>query len=636
MAVVFVAVAFPQKGVAPASGVLGAIQPTVVAQGVAARALAIGPQASIYVTVASPADRIFTLLDSATTALPQNSATALAPVAGTGLAGSLGDGGAALSAQLSLNASLAYERSGVSFAPDGTTYIADTENGTIRRIAGSASTEPGIIRSVAGQWAPRQNLTLSRPMGIALDRAGNLYIADHSAGVLDILHQDTGLLETLAQVSSPASVAVTSDGSEAFVASPETGAVFAINLHTRSIHSVEGIGGQSTSAGEVAEVSPCSAGSNRVCPSGLAVDGAGNLFVSDLTFGRVVRVDARTGATSVALSNLQQPGALAFDPQGRNLYIAEQGLNRIIVAQGAGDPPGALSISPSSWAFANEPISGVSQQEQFTVTNTSSAAVSGIAVAFQPTAPATTKDFSVESTSCLSTLAAAASCAVNVAFTPTSMGPLASAVAVTDTNGDSSTASVTGTGDDYQLQLASGQTQEVSVIEGSSATFHFQVAPLGVFGQSGEQVAIVCPSETPLRSTCTVNPATVTVTTGSPSPFTITIQTSSTATLAKFIPSFFSNPFNSRDRLLLIGVVFGIIGIGALSITFSQFRYVRVPVLLMAGVLLLAGCHHASSTSLATPTGTAQILVQGAALSKTGASLNATRGVTVVLDVLKN
>jgi sugar lactone lactonase YvrE len=639
-AVVCAAVAFPQKEAGFVPGASGSIQTTVVAQSVPARALSIGPQKSIYVTLAAPPDRLFTLNASGATISAGNLAAPLLPVAGSGIAGSLGDGGAATAAQLDLDSVLLYERSGIVVKGDGTIYVADTQNATIRRIPGPGSTEPGVIRSVAGQWAPRQNLTLSRPMGIALDRAGNLYIVDHAAGVLDVLNENSGLLETLAQVSSPASVAVTADGSTAFVASPETGAVFSVDLHTHSLRVMQGIANQPVTPSAASETLACAQGSNRICPAGLAVDGAGNLFVADSTFGKIIRVDARTGASTIALSDLQQPGALAFDEHGLNLYIAEQGLNRIIEAQNMGDPSGPLSISPGSWTYANEPIGGISPQEQFTVTNNSASALSGIVTAFQPTAPATQSDFSIQSTSCLSTIPASGSCTINVAFTPTSptdstLGTLTSGLLVTDSTGDSASASISGTADDYQVQLAGGQTQEVSVLQGGAATFHLQVAALGAFGQSGEEVSIICPSDTPQNSTCSVKPSSVAPTAGSPGAFTIIIQTQSTATISKLTPPLLSRPRNPLGGIFVAALVIGMIGTG-LSVTRRRLCYLRLPALVFAGAILLSGCHHASTTALATPTGTAQILVQGSASTKTGTSLNATRGLTVTLDVLKN
>jgi sugar lactone lactonase YvrE len=628
-AIVLVTVAFPQNEANSSIGASGATQPLVIAQGVPARSLAIGPQSSVYVTLASPKNQVFALDSSPLVASPNRTA-ALTDVAGIGAEGSLGDGGPAASAQLSLDAGLLYERSGVAVSRDGTIYIADTENDTIRRIAASGSTEPGIIRSVAGRWAPRQNLSLSRPLGIALDGAGNLYIADHT-GVLDVLRAATGALEVIAQVASPSSVAVTAEGTEAFVASPQTGSVLAIDLQTRSMHVVNTLDGRSTVTGTVSDASPCSPGSNLVCPAGLAVDGAGNLFISDSTFGRILRVDAHTGATTAVMTNLQQPGALAFDQQGRNLYAAEQGLNRIIEAQNAGDPPAALSLSPGTWTFQNEPIGGTSQQEQFTLTNNSQAAISGNSIAFQPAAPATTSDFTVESTSCVSTLAAGASCTINVALTPASVGTLDSTLTI-----GSATASLAGTGTDYQLQLASGQPQEVSIIQGASGTFHLQVVALGAFGQSGEHVSFLCPSGTPANSVCTVSPASVTPTVGSPAAVTVTIQTSSNAIEAKLLAFPYLPGSDFRGHPLLVALSFLLLIVVPLLIAAQRYRYVRVVGLAIAVGMVLVGCHHNSMTIAATPVGTASILIQASASSQNGTSLNATRGVSVTVDIIKN
>ncbi len=641
MTVIFVAVAFPQKELVPASGASVATQTIVVARDLAARSFIIGPGATAYLTLANSANRIFKFVASVPTSSAVSGTTSVAPIAGIGTAGSLGDGGDATLAQFSLATSLLYERSGIAVGQDGTIFVADTDNATIRRIAGPQSTEPGIVRSVAGQWAPRQNLTLSRPMGIALDRVGNLYIADHTGNVLDVLEAGSGLLKTLAQISSPAGVAVTPDGTAAFVSSPENGTLFSVDLRTGSLHEIKGISTQSFS-NDGPESSPCSTNSNRTCPAGLSLDGAGNLFVSDSTFGRILRVDAHSNLVSVALSGLNLPGAIAFDEQGRNLYIAEQGLDRIVEAQNLGDPPAPLSISPSSWTFANEPISGVSSPEQFTLTNGTNAAVSGVATTFQPTAPAIASDFSVESTSCLSTLAANASCTINVSFTPTSptdttLGSLSSALVVTDANSDSASASLSGTADDYQIQLASGQPQEVSVIEGGSASFHFQVVGLGVFGQNGEQVSIFCPGDTPARSTCTVTPATVSPKTGSAAPFSITIQTSSPTVQARQAPWLFSVPLGRPLQPFLTEFLIGISIIAFLFLTRkSSFRAVGIFALAFLAALFVAGCHHASTKALATPTGPTQILLQGSALNQNGVPLNATRGITVTLDVLLN
>ncbi len=625
LVVVCVSVAFSQKEPSSATTTLATTQPVVVATDISVRSLAIGPNASLLASLAAPGNRIF-VLGASPTGPP-----ALTPVVGTGIAGSLGDGGAAKDAQLNLSSNLIYERSGLALAADGTAYIADTGNSTVRQVAGSSSTEPGIIRSVAGRWAPRQNLSLSSPLGIALDSAGNLYIADQNAGAVDVLRHDTGLLQTLAQVAGPASLAVNPAGTRAFVASPATGQVFNLDLRNHSLRALSGI----SSADTTPDTPPCSPGSSRLCPSGLAVDGAGNLFIADSTFGRILRMDAQTGSVTTAMANLQQPGALAFDQTGRNLYVAEQGLNRIVEAQNMGDPAGVLSVSPTSWTFPNEPIGGVSAQEQFTITNNSGNTVSGLQIT-SPLQPSANGDFSLESSSCLSTLAAGTSCVANVSFTPASvtdadLGTLSSSLSVTDVNSDTASSTLSGTADDYQLQLAPGQPLETSVIQGESVSFQLQVAALGAFGQSGEQVSIFCPSGTPAQSICTVTNPVVSPKPGTPAPFSITIKTSS-----KYFQATLPSPAFplSTCGLFLAGIFLSALSFGSLIFLRGRYRAFGVPALALLASIFFVGCHSASIVGAATPTGPTQILIQGSALTQNGVALNATRGITVTLDVL--
>lgn len=96
-------------------------------------------------------------------------------VAGDGTRGYAGDGGPASQAQLDRPVDL-------ELAGDGTLYVADTGNSCVRAIA-----PDGIIRTVAGrcgqrgfdgELGPATEALLDRPYGIALDRDGNLYIAD--------------------------------------------------------------------------------------------------------------------------------------------------------------------------------------------------------------------------------------------------------------------------------------------------------------------------------------------------------------------------------------------------------------------------------------------------------------------------
>lgn len=94
--------------------------------------------------------------------------------AGTGTAGSTGDGADATLATLDHPIGLALDSS-------GRLYIADTANSKIRMVAsdGTISTVAGtgVVGSV-GDGGPAVSALLNRPQGIAFDAAGNLYIAD--------------------------------------------------------------------------------------------------------------------------------------------------------------------------------------------------------------------------------------------------------------------------------------------------------------------------------------------------------------------------------------------------------------------------------------------------------------------------
>jgi sugar lactone lactonase YvrE len=562
-----------------ASAATASNTPIVIAQGISVRALALGAAADsaaasgetsqlppIYFSAAQMPNRVMSLPGMA-----GNNASAMgagvgrgalnatmaqseayATVAGNGTAGSLGDGGAATSAQLSLKLDLLYMRSGVAIAPDGTIFIADTKNATIRRISSATSSEPGVIRSIAGKWGPTQSVQLVEPMGLALDRAGNLYIADHGANAVIELHDATastpGKLEMLAQVSKAADVAVTADGSRVFIASPESGSLLRFDWATHSISTLVASSGTSSSclpavAGR-APTGTAAGGAQNPCADGLALDGDGNLFVADSAGSRILRIDAATQKLTNAASNVSGPGEIQFDADG-NLFIAEQGRNRIVEIKGLGQPVANVTLTPppppvppmgvacpiiapppafvGNTNFCAEPLGGTTPTSAFTLTNNSNAAIMGIATTTIGLAPS---DFVVSSNSCSTTLNAGASCMINLAFAPTATGPRTATLVVTYTGAANPLASsVAGTGDDYQITFASGQLTEISVNAGDTGTFMLQLVPDNIFTGT---VNFICPGNLPLQTTCTFTPPSVSVTTpGTAVPFSVAFMTTS-------------------------------------------------------------------------------------------------------------
>jgi DNA-binding beta-propeller fold protein YncE len=93
-------------------------------------------------------------------------------VAGNGAPGFAGDGGPAAKAQLSALRDLAFDINGNLLLADGIRIREIASSGTISTIAGD-----GFLHAV-GDGLPAAQAILNQPMGIALDRLGNLYIAD--------------------------------------------------------------------------------------------------------------------------------------------------------------------------------------------------------------------------------------------------------------------------------------------------------------------------------------------------------------------------------------------------------------------------------------------------------------------------
>jgi sugar lactone lactonase YvrE len=659
-----VAYAKPEKAL---DGIKADKPVVIIATGIAPRALAIDPRANIFVTNGAAPNRIFTLTglaDLATGGLNPGATARLAWIAGSGISGSLGDGGNALGAQFALKLDSLVMRSGIAVAADGTIVVADTLNATIRRIAGSDSTEPGIVRSIAGQWASRQNIAMAEPLGLALDHAGNLYVADRAAGAIDVLPDAVTSspgdqhVQVLAHVAAPASIALTNDGNKAFVASADSGAIFEIDTQTRAIRSLAALPALKNAANGETLTACANAqanGSGPLCPAGLAADGGANLFVADANSGNILRLDARTSQLTTAASGLHSPGDMSFDSSG-NLFVAEQGANRILKFVSMGQDPSNLTITmppalpppPSPrvcpqtapFDFCDQPTGGSTPTQPFTVTNNTSAAVGGIAISFTGANPG---DFQPASNTCGSSLAAGATCTINVDFAPTATGSRSATLSVTDAAGDSTTASVTGTGDDYQITL-NGSPIEQSVVQGGTVKFNFNVAPDTVFGGD---VTIVCPANIPSLSTCTPSSSTVTVTPGTPAQFSMTFVTTYNGVLGGSasnglvpgarIPHDRGNrsAFGTTFSPAILLAVFSSLGLAFSWSRFSKIARLRRASLLWIAVLLftcgvafLGGCkHHSVPANLNTPAGATTLIVQGTAQ-------NASRGITIILDVV--
>jgi len=116
-------------------------------------------------------------------------------IAGSGKTGFSGDGGDATEAAFDVPFDIAVDRK-------GNLYIADTGNNRIRKVEGKT----GIISTVAGNGksgfsgdeGPAVSASLSSPFAVTLDQNGDLYIADTGNHRVRFVDVKTGIISTIA------------------------------------------------------------------------------------------------------------------------------------------------------------------------------------------------------------------------------------------------------------------------------------------------------------------------------------------------------------------------------------------------------------------------------------------------------
>ncbi len=289
-----------------------------------------------------------TLTDSAgnTTTVPvvcPGSGPTITTVAGNGqvcpLSTSLcGDGGTATAAQLNFPYGLAVDGT-------GNLFIADKNNHRVRKVSG------GLITTVAGtgvagfsgDGGPATAAQLNSPTGVAVDGAGNLFIADYNnqrirkvSGGLITTVAGTGKIgpavnggpATGADLFFPTGVAV--DGAtpaNVFIADSLNQEIRRVDAVTGNITAVAGTG----VAGSAGDGGPATAALLN-SPIGVALDGAGNVFIADQGNNRIRKVSGGL-ITTVAGTGLNSPSGVALDGAG-NLFIADLGNNRIAKVSG--------------------------------------------------------------------------------------------------------------------------------------------------------------------------------------------------------------------------------------------------------------------------------------------------------------
>ncbi len=253
----------------------------------------------------------------------------------------------------------------------GNLYIADSDNNRIRKVSN------GVITTVAGNGTPgfsgdngpATSAELNTPQGVAVDSAGNLYIAD--ARNNRIRKVSNGMITTVAGNGTPgfgdASGPATSAelGQMYGLAVDSAGNLYIADSSSNRIREVSSgvistvAGGGPNPSGFGGDNGPATS-AELSFPEGIAVDTAGNLYIADTDNNRVRKV-AKGVITTVAGggtqygdsgpgsgAELDQPAGVAAD-SADNVYIADTLNGRIRLLT-----PGTVPAIPNGGVLPND------------------------------------------------------------------------------------------------------------------------------------------------------------------------------------------------------------------------------------------------------------------------------------------
>ncbi|MCU1257845.1 MAG: repeat containing protein [Bryobacterales bacterium] len=311
----------------------------------------------------------------------------ISTVAGSSTNAYAGDGGSATKAALS-------HPQGVAVDSSGNIYIADTSNYVIRKVGTN-----GNISTIAGQQAggsgsgyggdggPGTSAFLSHPVGMAFDAAGNLYIADSTnnlirmltpggtitsvAGSFNFGFSGDGGLATSARLNNPDAVAIDRAGN-LYIADAGNNRIRKVTAATGIITTIAG----TSTFGFSGDGGPA-VSAKLNAPRGVAVDGAGNVYIADF-FNHRVRVVGTNGIISTvagtgvagysgdggasSAAQLNGPSDVTVGPNG-TLYVTDNQNNVIRQLTAVSGLPGiadggvvsaaafggSTSVAPGGW-----------------------------------------------------------------------------------------------------------------------------------------------------------------------------------------------------------------------------------------------------------------------------------------------
>ena len=270
------------------------------------------------------------------------------------------------------------EPDGVAVDGSGNVYVADQFNNTIRKIVsgGVVTTLAGTAGVSGSKDGTGPAAQFNAPVGVAVDGGGNVYVADTRNCTVRKITAG-GVVTTLAGTAgTPGSADGTGSAarfdSPLFVAVDGSGNVYVTDDNNNTVRKITP-GGLTTTLAGTAGVSGSKDGTGPAAqfslPAGIAVDGGGNVYVADKYNGTIRKITPGGVTTTLAgapgkegYSDGAGPAAEFFEPSGvavdgsGNLFVTDNEIVRKVTAGGVvttiagimGYPGSADGIGPAA------------------------------------------------------------------------------------------------------------------------------------------------------------------------------------------------------------------------------------------------------------------------------------------------
>ena len=302
-------------------------------------------------------------------------------VAGNGNEGDAGDGGQATTAELNNSQHIAVDNA-------GNIYISDWQNNKIRKVA-----TDGIITTIAGtgnyafsgDGGAATSAELKSPSGIVVDASGNVYFSDRNNyrvrkidtnGIITTIagiggfqpFSGDGGLATDAELYQPSGLTLDSSGNIYIVDSN--------NQRIRKIttdgiiNTIIGTGSTGIGAGGFNGDDMPGTDTRLNSPSGVAVDGAGNIYITDYNNQRIRKLAASTLSTA----DLSKVGIQIFpNPTAKNNVVtvrSQEVITSIVVFNAIGQKVQQINPNKTNYDLdISNTSSGLYYVKLFTVNN---------------------------------------------------------------------------------------------------------------------------------------------------------------------------------------------------------------------------------------------------------------------------